>query len=144
MRRLTGCDACQVGDKDPACFRLPPGVDDRAATSADIVVKPMPGFFIDRLTDRAQHFQRTEILVLHKVKPKTHQASDGRRGRIKDVHFEFVYDVPETAGIGPGRDPFEKQGGGTRAQRTIYDIAMTGDPADVGCTEMDIPRLILK
>ena len=33
MRRFSGCNTCKVGDKDTACFRLPPGIYDRAVFS---------------------------------------------------------------------------------------------------------------
>ena len=44
-------------DQDAAGFRLPPGIHDRATPIADDVVVPLPGFRIDRLTDRAQQSQ---------------------------------------------------------------------------------------
>ena len=37
---------------------LPPGVDDRALLMADVLVKPHPGFGIDRLTHRAKQAKR--------------------------------------------------------------------------------------
>ena len=40
-----------------AVLRLPPGVDDRATATADLVVEPPPGFGIQRFADGAQNAQ---------------------------------------------------------------------------------------
>ena len=45
------------GDENPAGFRLPPRIDDRAAFLADLLVGPAPRFRVDRLADRSQQLQ---------------------------------------------------------------------------------------
>ena len=50
-------DARQRRDHDRAGFRLPPGIDDRAALAADVPVIPDPRFGIDRLADRSEQPQ---------------------------------------------------------------------------------------
>src|SRR5712671_1837010 len=55
--RLQRRRAGDRGNQDAAGLGLPPGVDDRAAFLADIIVVPQPGFGIDRLADRAEQPQ---------------------------------------------------------------------------------------
>ena len=51
-------DARQRRDHDRAGLGLPPGVDDRAAVAADVLVVPDPRLGVDRLADRAEQAQR--------------------------------------------------------------------------------------
>ena len=55
--RLQWCRAGDRGDQDTAGFGLPPGIDDRAALLADMIVVPEPRLGIDRFSDAAEDAQ---------------------------------------------------------------------------------------
>ena len=60
QRAGTGNERCHAGQgrNDMAAgFRLPEGIDDRAALAAHHRVVPHPGFGVDRLANRAQQSQ---------------------------------------------------------------------------------------
>ncbi len=68
-------------DHYPACLGLPPGVDDRAALTADHPVVPQPCLRIDRLTDRAENPQRRQIMTPRIQRAPFHAGPDrGWRG----------------------------------------------------------------
>src|SRR5580700_5021080 len=52
--RLQRCRAGDRGYQDAAGFGLPPGVDDRAALLADMIVVPEPSLGVDRFADSAE------------------------------------------------------------------------------------------
>ena len=56
----------------------------------------------------------------------------------------FFDHLPEPAGIRIGWHPFKHQGGCPVGQRAIQDIAMSGYPAHIGCTPVNITILIIK
>src|SRR6185437_13384596 len=144
MRRFLGRHAGQVGDQDAAGLRLPPRIDDGTAALANIVMIPMPGLFVDGFTHSAEYTKRTQILILHEVQTKAHEAADGRRRRIEDIDLKLVHYIPKPSRIGIGGNAFEHQRSRAGAQRTIDDIAMSRDPADVRGTEIDLAGFILK
>ena len=61
---LGGRGAGERADHDAAGFGLPPGIDDRAAAAADLLVIPHPGFRIDRLADGAEQPQARQVVLL--------------------------------------------------------------------------------
>ena len=48
---------------DAAGLGLPPGVDDRAAAAADLLVVPHPGLGIDPFADAAQQAQARQVVA---------------------------------------------------------------------------------
>src|SRR5205823_3809930 len=58
--------ARQRRDQMPAGFRLPPGIDDRAAATTDIGVVPHPRFRIDRLADGAEQTEARKIVIFRR------------------------------------------------------------------------------
>ena len=119
-------------DHDVAGFGLPPGIDDRAAVAADDFAIPHPRFGIDRLADRAQQAQAVELVLLRPlVAPLDEGADRGGRG-VEDVDLVAVDDAPEAVGLGKVGRAFVHQAGGAVLQRAVDDVAVAGDPADVG------------
>src|SRR5207302_10719554 len=56
-------------DHDLARLGLPPGVDDRAALTADNRVVPQPGLRVDRLADGSEQPQLVQIVLLDMFGP---------------------------------------------------------------------------
>ena len=130
--RLGGGRPRQRGDQDTAGFGLPPGIDDRACAFADMGVVPVPGFRVDRLTDRSQNAQTGQVIFFDKTGAFAHQRANRGRGGVEDADFVLFADLPETPDIRVARNPFEHQGGCAIGQRAVHDIGMAGHPADIG------------
>src|SRR5215469_14033486 len=71
----------------------------------------------------------------------THQASDSRWRSVDNAHFEFLNNTPVAVGIGIGGYAFEENAGNSIHEWTINNIAMSGNPADVGGAPVDIVLL---
>src|SRR5207248_4903145 len=92
---LQGRCARDRSDQDAAGLGLPPGVDDRAALVADMVVIPEPSFGVDWLADRAEKSERFAAGLADIILALAHQGADrGRRG-VEDRHLVLVDDLPE-------------------------------------------------
>ena len=136
--------AGQRRDQDAAGLGLPPGIDDRAAAVADHAVIPFPRFGIDRLADRAEQPQRGARSLLHRRIAGLHQGADrGRRG-VEDVDLVLVDHLPEPRHRRIIRHAFEHQRGGAVGERPIDDVAVAGDPADVGGAPVDVAVVIVE
>ena len=119
-------------DHDVAGFGLPPGIDDRTAVVADDFAIPHPGLGIDRLADGAQQAQAVELVLLGPLVAPLDEGADRRRRGVENVHFVAIDDAPEAVGLGKVRRAFVHQAGGAVLQRAVNDVAVPGDPADVG------------
>ncbi len=49
----------------------------------------------------------------------------------------FIDNLPHPASVGPGGYTFKKQCRRPAGQRTVHDVAMARDPADIGGAEMN-------
>ena len=146
-RRRAGLElrrAGQRGDEDAAGFRLPPGVDDRAAVLADHAVIPLPRLRIDRLADRAQQTKGLAARLLDRLLAGAHQRTDRGRRSIEDVDLVLVDDFPEAAHRRIVRNALEHQGGRAVGERAVDDIGMAGHPADVGRAPVDVALVIVE
>ena len=130
--------------QNAAGLGLPPGVDDRAAVLADHVVVPFPGFRIDRLADGAEQFQALARGLLHRPVARLHQRADRGRGGVEGVDLVLVADLPEPRHGRVVRHALEHQGGGAVRQRPVHDVAVAGDPADVGGAPVDLAVVVVE
>ena len=96
---LRGVRAGQRGQHDRAGLGLPPGVDDRAALLADVLVVPDPRFGVDRLADGAEQAQAREIGLGRPLVARADEGADRRRRRVQDGHLVLLDDLPEAAPI---------------------------------------------
>ena len=71
------------------------------------------------------------------VAPLDKGANRGRCG-IEDIHPVTVDDFPETVGLGKVGRAFIHQTGRSALQGAIDDIAVSGDPSDVGSTPVGV------
>ena len=146
-RRRAGLEVGRAGqrrDHDAAGLGLPPGVDDRAASVADHVEIPFPGFRVDRLADRAQHPQRFARGLLHMRVAGAHQRADGGRRGVEDVDLVLVDHLPEARRRGIVGHAFEHQRGGAIGERAVDDVAVAGHPADIGRAPVDIAVMVVE
>src|SRR5258706_11938001 len=124
-------DGC---DHDGAGFRLPPCIHDRAAAMADHLAIPDPGLGINRLTDGAEQTQALQSVFFRPLVAPLYERPDSRRSGVEHVDLMAVDNRPETIGLRTIRRPFIHETGGAALQWAVYDVAVPGDPADVGGT----------
>ena len=123
---------------------LPPGINDPTTAFADVFVVPVPGFRIDRLTDRAQHPQARHIVLVGIIGTRAHQGPDGGGGGVEDIDLMLFHDLPETARVGVARHALKHQRSRAIGQRTIDNVAVAGDPTHVSCTPVDVAILVVE
>ena len=105
---------------------------------ADVLVKPHPCLGIDRLPDGAEQAQGGEVVLPHVLIPPLHEGTDRRRGRVEDGDAVLGDQLPEAVGLGPVGRPLVHEAGGAVGQGAVNEVAVTGDPADVGGAPVDI------
>ncbi len=141
---LSGGRAGEGRNERRAGLGLPPGVDDRAAAVADDPPVPFPGLGIDRLADRADQAQRLAAVALHRLVAFAHQRADRGRCGVEDGDAEPVDRLPEAAEVRIIGDAVEHDGRRAIHQRAVDDVAVAGDPADVGGAPEDVVRPIVE
>ena len=117
---------------------LPPGVDDGAAAAADHVVEPPPRLGVDRFADGAEQAQAGQVVLVAPLTAGLHEGADGRGGGVEDGDLVAGHDVPEAAVVGEVGGTLVHERGGPVAQRAVDDVAVAGDPADVGGAPVDV------
>ncbi|MCY1515956.1 hypothetical protein D9M68_505610 [compost metagenome] len=142
--RLQRMGARQRGHQAGAGFGLPPGVDDRTAALADVLVVPVPGFRVDRLTHRTQQAQAGAIGAFDRGPALGHHGANGSRRSVEDVHLVLVDDLRHTGDIRVVRHAFEHQSGGAIGQGAVDQVGVAGHPADVGGAPEDFARAVVE
>ena len=136
--RLGRRDARQRRDHDGARLGLPPGVDDRAAPAADDLLVPHPRLGVDRLAHGAEQAQRRQVVLLRELVAPAHEGADRRRRRVEDRHLVPLDQRPEAILLGEVGRALVHHAGRAVRQRTVDDVAVPGDPADVGRAPVDV------
>ena len=113
-------------------FGLPPGVDDRAAIAADGFAIPHPGLRIDGLADGAEQAQARHVVLLRPLVAPLDEGADGGGRGVENIYFVAGDDRPETVGLRKIRRAFVHQAGSAVLQRAVDDVAVAGDPSNVG------------
>src|SRR5919109_3858856 len=72
------------------------------------------------------------------------KGADGGGGGVKDVHLIFIDDLPEAIPFRPVGGALVHQAGGAVGQRAVDDVAVAGDPADVGRAPIGVFLLQVK
>ena len=135
LRRRTGLerrDAGQRRDQNVSRLGLPPRVDDRTALCADVLVVPHPRFGIDRLADRSEQAQAAQVALRRPVGAPLHERANRRRRRVEDRDAVALDQTPEAILLRPVGRAFVHQHRRAVRQRAVHDVAVAGDPADVG------------
>src|SRR5206468_4289322 len=99
---------------------------------ADRFVIPDPRLWVDWFSDRAKQAQGAEIPPRGPLGAPTHERAYRGRGRVEDRDAVSLDDFPEAIFLRPVRRPFVHDHRGAVRERAVDDIAVTGDPADVG------------
>jgi hypothetical protein len=141
---LEGVGAGERRDQDAAGLGLPPGVDDGHAPVADVVAVPLPHLGVDRLADAAEQLEARQVAARHHLLALAHQRADRRGRRVELRDLVLVDDVPEAAGVGVGRHALEHDRGRAVGQRPVDDVAVAGDPADVGGAPPDVAGVVVE
>ena len=136
--------ARQWGDHKAAGFGLPPGVHHRALLVADLLPVPLPGFRVNRLADRAQNAQGRAVGAGGGFIAFRHQRTNRRRCSIENVDLVLVHHLTHTRRGWPVWYAFEHQRRRAAGQRAVQQIAMTGDPAHVGGTPVDVALMVVE
>ena len=66
------------------------------------------------------------------------ESADRRRRGVKNGDLVFLDDSPKPIGLGPVRCAFVHHNCCAIRQRAIDDVAVTGDPAHIGCAPKDV------
>ena len=135
---LSGNRAWKRCDHDGAGFRLPPGVDDRAAAFADHIAIPHPGFRIDWLAYSSEQAETVEAVFLRILISPLDECADRRRRRVEDGDLVLVDDLPEAVEIGKVRRALVHERGDAVLQDSVDDVGVSCDPADVGRAPVDV------
>ena len=128
----------------PPVFGLPPGINNGAAASTDLLVIPHPRFRIDRFADRAEQAQRAEIVFLDVMIARLDERTDRSGSGVKDSHLVVSHDLPEAIPIRLVRRAFIHDLSGSISHRTIDNVAVAGNPAHIRRTPVDIVRLVIE
>jgi hypothetical protein len=99
---------------------------------------PHPGLGIDGFADCAEQAQRAQAVPVHVVVTPAHESADGRGRGVKDRDPVAVDDVPEAVGLRVVRRALIHEHGGAAGERAIDDVAVPGDPADVGGAPVNV------
>ena len=130
--------ARERSDHDVAGFGLPPGIDDRTAITADDFAVPHPGLGINWLADGPQETQAGEFMFLGPLVSPFYECANRSGSCVEDAYLMAVDDVPETIGFGKVWRALIHQAGSAILQRAVDDVAVPGDPADVGGTPVSV------
>lgn len=109
----------------------PIGIDDGGLVLSDMVIVPVPGLGIDRFTDGTQDTNGRQVVVVDMVNAKTTEETDGSRSRVKVSETMFFDGLPVTGRGGVYGSGLEEGGCDTISERTVDDIGMAGDPANI-------------
>mmetsp|Transcript_73679 Transcript_73679/g.192269 ORF Transcript_73679/g.192269 Transcript_73679/m.192269 type:complete len:511 (-) Transcript_73679:576-2108(-) len=125
-------------------LRLPVGVGDRAAASADDVEVPLPGPRIDGLPHRAEEPEAREVMLLHGAIPGLHESPDGGGRRVEEGHLVLLAHIPEAVHLGIGWDALEDHLRGAIQQGPVCNVRVARDPPTVGRAEPDVLRVVVE
>jgi len=112
-------------------------VDDVCVLLADDLVVPLPDLSGDGLTDRAED-SKVLHLVLHVLVASALEKSQRSRSDVELCDLVLRADLPVSAEIGVCRSALEDHSGDTEDERSVDDVGVTGDPADITATEESV------
>ena len=101
---------------------------------ANDLVVPLPDLSGDGLTNRAEDSQVLH-LVLDVLVASALKKSERGRGNVELCDLVFRADLPVSAEIGICGSALEDHSGDTEDERSVDDVGVTGDPADITATE---------
>jgi hypothetical protein len=109
-------------------------VDNVCVLFADDLVVPLPDFSSDGLTDGAEDSQVLH-LMLDVLVASALEESERSWGDVELCDLVLRADLPVSAEIGVCGSTLEDHSGDTKNERSVDDICVTSDPADITTTE---------
>ena len=105
---------------------------------ADDFAIPHPRLGIDRLSHGTEQAQAVELVFLRPLVSPAQKCADRGRCGVEDVYFMPIDDAPEAVRLGKIWCAFVHQAGRAIHQRAINDVAVSGNPANVGSAPISI------
>ena len=99
---------------------------------------PHPCLRVDRLTDRTEQPQRTEVVLGRLVGTPLHERSDRCRSGVEDRDLVLINDLPQSIVARKVGNAFVHHLRRTVTQRAIHDVAVSRDPTDIGGAPEDV------
>ena len=103
-----------------------------------MLLVPDPGLGVDRLAHRAEQAERRQVVLLRMLRPPLHVRPDRRRRRVEDRHAVALDDRPPARVVRKVRRALVEDRRRRVAERPVDDVAVAGDPADVGGAPVDV------
>eukprot|EP00041_Stephanoeca_diplocostata_P016325 m.321197 g.321197 ORF g.321197 m.321197 type:complete len:471 (-) comp20329_c0_seq3:1019-2431(-) len=142
--RLHWCGARHARDAVPARFRLPPCVHDGAFLVSNDVVVPQPRFRVDGFSHCAKHSKGGQIVLVRELIPESLECTDGGWSRVELIDFVLLADFPEAPSVWIGWNSLEKYRCCAVEQRTIGDVGVSRDPANVCRAPVDVSGMVVE
>src|SRR6516225_1104461 len=115
-------------------------IPDARIAARMVISVPAPHRRLDGFAHRG-HMLEVVMVFRRLLGTGTPQRAYCRWRGVKDIDVELFGDAPRTPGVGMGGKPLEHNRGGTERQGPVNDVGMTGNPADVGHTPVDVLRV---
>lgn len=101
---------------------------------ANLLKVPLPDLRGNGLTNGTQNTQVSH-LVVDVLVTGTLEQTQGGGGNVELGDLVLVDHIPVAGEVGVGRGTLEDDGGASQEQRSIDDVGVTSDPADITTTE---------
>ena len=99
---------------------------------------PDVGLRVDRLPDRAEQPQRRHVGLVRDLLALLHEGPDRGGRRVEDRDAVLLDDLPPAAALGAVRGALVDHLRRRVGHRAVDDVAVAGDPADVGGAPVDV------
>src|SRR3954447_18346659 len=100
--------------------------------AADDLPVPQPRLWVDRLADRAEEADAREVVLLGVLAAPLHAGADRRRRGVEDRDLVAIDELPPDVLARVVRRALVHHRRGPVGERAVDDVAVAGDPADVG------------
>src|SRR5690606_39210999 len=128
-------------DQDAAVLGLPPGVHDGAPVAADHAPVPHPRLGVDRLAHRADQAQGREVVTRRVLGAQLDERAYRRGSRVEYRDVVPGDHLPQPVGRRVDGVALVDDLGGAEGHGPVDDVAVPGDPADVGGAPVDVVLL---
>ena len=145
-----GGNTGESGNHDGSGFGLPPRVDNWGGVGADDLSVPHPRLGVDGFPHSAEHPEAGEVKLLRDLTPQLHERANSGGGGVKNCDPILLDDFPPTPRVWGIRSSLIDHLGGTVGQGSIDDVAVSGNPADVGgapihiCFSVQVENILVR
>src|SRR5690606_16525438 len=109
-----------------------------APAAADDAVIPFPRRGIDGFTDRTQQAQSREVVLRRMFVAPLDEGANGGGRSVENVDLVLLDDFPEAIELREIGRALVHDGRRADKKRSVDDVAVTGDPADIGGAPVDV------